>query len=214
MARAAKGPGRPAAHKRGPGSREALIAAASSLYAAHGADRVSLRRVAEAARVSPAMIHYHFKDKRGLMRAVLERGLDRIVEIVKEVAAHPEVSVTDTFIDRYMHALEAEPSLPQLMVREVLARNSPYRQVIAQRFVQKVVNVMPPRIVEEIAAGRLRSDLDPRLTMISLVGMCVFPFLAGPLLSPAMGYEFDRRFVDLLMTHTKKLFNEGAVPKQ
>ncbi|HKI74489.1 MAG TPA: TetR family transcriptional regulator [Pseudomonadales bacterium] len=214
MTRIPRKPGRPAANEAGQDSREALIAAASELYAARGADAVSVREVAAAAKVSPAMINYHFKDKRGLMRAVLERGLDRILTIINESASQHEGRATDTFIDRYIRALNADPSLPQLMVREVLARNSPYQQVIAERFFKKAVNLMPPRLAEDIMQKRLRSDMDPRLTMISLVGMCLFPFLAGPILWPILGYDYDEKFADQLVAHTIKLFNEGAVPKK
>lgn len=214
MAKVPKKAGRPATGKEGRDSRQALIEAASELYAARGADAVSVREVAEAAKVSPAMINYHFKDKRGLMRAVLERGLDRILGIINEAAAAHDERVTDGFIDRYIRALNAEPSLPQLMVREVLARNSPYQKVIAQRFVQQAVNLMPPRLAEDIALGRIRADMDPRLTLMSLVGMCVFPFLAGPILWPVLGYEYDEDFADALVAHTTKLFNEGAIPRK
>ena len=210
MARSPRKPGRPMASKAGQDPREALINAASELCAARGADAVSVRQVAELAKVSPAMINYYFKDKHGLMRAVLERGLDRILEIINEVAADHRGPVTSAFIDRYIRALNSDPSLPQLMVREVLSKNSAYQQVVAKRFVQKAVDLMPGRVAEDIAAGRLRADLDPRLTMISLIGMCVFPFLASPLLQPILGYEHDQEFADTLIAHTIKLFNEGA----
>lgn len=213
MARSPRKPGRPAAGKAEPDAREALVSAASALFSANGTDGVSVRQVAEAAGVSPAMIHYYFKDKRGLMRAVLERGLDRILEIVTDVAAGAESPVTNRFIDQYIRALEAEPSLPQLMIREVLSGSAPYQDVIRRRFVEKAAAILPPRLAADIAGGRLRSDLDPRLTMISLIGMCVFPFLAGPLVRPVLGLEEGDAFVEALVGHTTRLFNEGAVPK-
>jgi TetR/AcrR family transcriptional regulator len=213
MARMPKKPGRPTSGKHARDAREELIVAASRLFSAHGADAVSVRQVADAAKVTPAMINYYFKDKRGLMRAVLERGLDRILEIIREVAADHSGPVTTSFIDRYIHAIGADPSLPQLMVREVLSRNSPYQQVIVERFVRKAVGLMPPRLASDIAEGHLRRDLDPRLTLISLLGMCIFPFLAAPLLFQVFGFANTEEFADTLVEHTTQLFNEGAVPK-
>lgn len=207
-----KKPGRPSMAGDTTDAREALIKAASALFAANGADAVSVRQVADTAGVSPAMINYYFKDKRGLMRAVLERGLDRLLGIITEVASDHDGAVTSSFIDRYVHALNSDPSLPQLMVREVLSRNSPYQKVIAERFARKAINLMPARLAEDIAAGRLRADLDPTLTLMSLVGMCVFPFLAGPILWPILGYEYDEEFAERLIKHTTQLFNEGARP--
>ncbi|MEX1236886.1 MAG: TetR family transcriptional regulator, partial [Pseudomonadales bacterium] len=203
-------PGRPRQADNAQDAKTALLLAASKLFAARGADAVSVREVAEAAGVSPAMINYYFRNKKGLMRAVLERGLDRVLAVVAEVAGQHDEPVTAAFIDHYIRALNADPSLPQLMVREVLSGNPSYQKVIAERFVRKAIEMMPPRIAEDITAGQLRRDLDPRLTMLSLVGMCVFPFIAAPLLRPVLGYEFNDAFADQLVAHTTQLFNEGA----
>lgn len=205
------------ARKRKPGrpggdfdAREALLQAASELFAARGTDAVSVRQLAKAAGVTPAMINYYFDNKQGLMRAVLERGLDRILDIVREVAAQHDGPVTTSFIDHYIRAINEDPSLPQLMVREVLSGSAEYQQVIAERFARRALELMPPRLAEDIAAGRLRDDLDPRFTMLSLVGMCIFPFIAAPLLQPLLGYRFDEAFADMLVDHTTRLFHEGA----
>jgi AcrR family transcriptional regulator len=209
----ARKPGRPRGQDSGSDAREALLAAASSLFAQRGADAVSVREVAEQAGVSPAMINYYFRDKQGLMRAVLEHGLDRILSVVTEVADNHDGPVASAFIDRYIHAINEDPSLPHLMVREVLAGNAGYRDLIRERFAEKVLALMPPRILEDISEGRVRGDLDPLFTMLSVVGMCIFPYLAAPLLKPILGYEFDDAFADALSAHTVQLFNEGALQR-
>lgn len=203
-------PGRPGLDDNDQDTRTGLLLAASELFAAQGADAVSVRQVAEAAGVSPAMISYYFKNKQGLMRAVLERGLDRVLAVVVEVAGQHDRPVTEGFIDHYIRTINDDPSLPQLMVREVLSGNPAYQKVIAERFARKAIELMPPRLAEDMAAGHLRGDLDPRLTLLSLVGMCVFPFIAAPLLRPILGYEFNEAFADQLVAHTTRLFNEGA----
>ena len=53
---------------------DALIRAAEDLFAARGSDAVSLRDVVTAAGVSNASaVQYHFGDRRGLIRAILEK---------------------------------------------------------------------------------------------------------------------------------------------
>ncbi|XOV88792.1 MAG: TetR/AcrR family transcriptional regulator [Pseudomonadota bacterium] len=207
-----KRPGRPQENAAGTDPREALLDEACRLFAAEGVDAVSLRRVAAAAGVTPAMVSYYFGNKEGLAHAALERGLEHLLEVVENVAASEDDTVTSTFIDRYIRAIVNEPYLPQLMVREVLGGKVAYQQVIMERFARRVLALMPGRIAADMARGRIRADLDPRLTMLSVVGMCVFPFLAAPLLRPILGFEYDERFAEVLIAHTRTLFTEGGVP--
>ncbi len=52
-------------------SRELIIETAESLFALQGIDHVSIRQVNEATGLSAAAVHYHFKNKSALVKAVL-----------------------------------------------------------------------------------------------------------------------------------------------
>lgn len=58
--------------------RPALVEAAARLAAKDGVEKVSLRRVAALARVSPAAPYHHFKNKADLLAAVAEEGFRRL----------------------------------------------------------------------------------------------------------------------------------------
>ncbi len=57
----------------GDATRERILDAALPLFAEHGFAGTSVRRVADAAEVNVATLAYHFGDKDGLYRAVVER---------------------------------------------------------------------------------------------------------------------------------------------
>lgn len=58
--------------------RRALIEETAKLASREGVESVSLRRVAAAARVSPAAPYHHFKNKSDLLAAVAEEGFKRL----------------------------------------------------------------------------------------------------------------------------------------
>ena len=205
-----KKPGRPKGQKD---ARESLLKTASALFAERGADAVSVREIAHEAGVSPAMVNYYFADKQGLMRAVLERGLDGLLAVIEGMGEVKGQSFTRQFIDGYLSALFEDPSLPHLMVREVLSGNETYREVIRERFTNKALALVPSRIGNDVQNRYLRNDLDPRLMMLSLLGMCIFPFLSKPLVGARLGLQFDDAFKEQLIEHTTRLFEEGASPK-
>ena len=68
-------PGRPLSASAPP-VRESLLVAAGRLTAERSLGEVSVREVARAAGVTPAMVHYYFGDKDGLHEAMLARALE------------------------------------------------------------------------------------------------------------------------------------------
>jgi AcrR family transcriptional regulator len=195
-------PGRPAGDK-GPQARERLIDAAARHFSREGFAATSLRGVARDAGVTPAMVAYYFGDKQGLLRAVLEAGLDRIVAAIgAALAGSDDGDAVPRFVRAYLGVINSHPWIPRILVQEVIARDSPLRQVLAQRLVGEVLPLVRPALDRAIALGRLRGDLDPRLTLLSLVGMSVFPYIAEPVLGPLLGYATDPEFGALFTEHT------------
>jgi hypothetical protein len=62
------------------------------------------------------------------------------------------------------------------------------------------------------SGGRLRDDLDVRLAALSLLSLCMFPFLARAVAGPVLGLKYDDEEIERLIAHTAKLFTSGTVP--
>ena len=45
--------------------------------------------------------------------------------------------------------------------------------------------LVPARVAEEVQDGVFRADLKPSFAILSLIGMCLFPAIAQPVLGPA-----------------------------
>jgi AcrR family transcriptional regulator len=56
--------------------REQLLEVARALFEVHAYDDVSLESIAEAANVSPALLHHYFGSKRDVFMAVVARAID------------------------------------------------------------------------------------------------------------------------------------------
>src|SRR5258707_609825 len=64
----------------------------------------------------------------------------------------------------------------------------------------------------EMAACKLRADLDPRLLVLSIVSLAIFPFLTLPLTTQVFGVRNDEEFVERFLRHTAELLTRGAGP--
>ena len=208
-------PGRPARARAGAPQDEVrgrLLQVAQELFAERGYAAVSVRTLALAAHVSPAMIAYYFGDKSGLLDAVVEDVFERLLAQLRELAdSAPDAEDTpERLIRLYAETFGREPWLPSFLVREVLGGDAKRRARFVERFPRRLLPVVLPLLQREAGRGHLRADLDPMLSVLSVLGMCAFPFLVQPLLGPVLGYQLDESFRKRLADHTTRLFIDGA----
>jgi AcrR family transcriptional regulator len=209
----ARGPGRP---RQGDGPedvRAGLIAAATELFTQRGFDGVGVRDVANAAGVTPAMVSYYFGDKQGLHVAMIESVFQRLLDRVSALAQHEadeHENPLSSFVRLHITTLAEEPWAPQLILREVLAGAGPLRERFIEDFARRMTAAIRGLLQEGIDAGRLRADLDPNLAILSLMGLCVFPFLSHPVSGRLLDIQLDDDFRDRLIEHTLALFSHGV----
>jgi TetR/AcrR family transcriptional regulator len=204
--------GRPIRVEGGEHVRDALIRAAARLFAERGYDAVGIRELGREAGVTPGMIAYYFGDKLGLLQAVLDAVFERLLGELRTLAAAPlpQRSLPETLIGLYIDVLGRDPWIAQFLMREVLSRDGPIRERFIERFASQAARIAPLLFAEEIRSGRLRRDLDPILALLSLLGMCVFPFLAHPVMGPVLHFPLDAAFRERLKQHTIRLYLQGA----
>lgn len=73
--------------------RQAILDRSAELFSAHGYDRASMNKIAEACGVSKANLYHYYKDKEGLLFDVIRFHLKELLEVVEaadEPAAQPE----------------------------------------------------------------------------------------------------------------------------
>jgi AcrR family transcriptional regulator len=210
MSSNAPGPGRPAADDRR-AVRERLLEAAGELFTRHGFDGVSMRRLAREAGATPAMIHYYFGDKHGLFRALLEEVLAPRFRELEAHANERPVTLAE-FMQTYISMFRDNPWMPPLVFREVVAGDEAFRRQFAQRVAGRMFPILRQALAADAAAGRVREDLDPVLVVISVMSLCVYPFLARPMIEEGLGQPVDAEFVERWRTHAVRLLYEGLAP--
>jgi AcrR family transcriptional regulator len=189
--------------------REALLSAARNLFLRYGFRSVSSRQVAAAAGVNPAMIHYYFDGKEGLYRAMLESAIAPIVSRLQAMLGEPRSADVDGLVRTYMQVLAANPWIPGLIVREVLTPDGSFRQAFVRDFAGRFAPMLRNIIGREIERGRLRGDLDPSLTVVSILGLALFPFISLPVTTRVLGIDASEEGIEELITHTVRVLLHG-----
>jgi TetR/AcrR family transcriptional regulator len=208
--RARRQPGRPQA-RNAPDVRATLLGSARDLFLKYGYRAVSSRQIAAAAGVNPAMIHYYFDNKHGLYKAMLEEAIGPgIAELNAMLEAPAETASAARMLETYMRIVSANPWIPGLMLREVLTPDGAFREQFIRDFAHRFAPRIATLIEHEVESGHARADLDPRLAVVSFISLGLFPFLALPVWTRALGVQATPETIEALIAHTLRIFREGV----
>lgn len=203
-------PGRPKKMDADPGQKRVLLDLAEEMFASRGYDGVSLRGLADAAGVTPAMIHYYFKNKDGLYAAMLGDVTGRILEQVEAVAAE---GVSDdpfkALMDVATRTIFAEPWAVTLILRDVLLQSGPLRDQFIETYADRILFLVTSFISGGKEAGTLRADLDEKFAAVSLLGLTAFPFIARGIVEPLLKLDYSEEMRAGYVDHAVKLFHQG-----
>ena len=159
------------------GARESILAAAMELIGEQGLARLTTREVARRAGTSEASVFYHYRDKVGLLQAVIQTGLEPLKAFDREVlagrAGRPLADTLlqiatglESFFDRAlptMEAVQADTALRTEFADRLIEQNlGPHRGV---RFLSDHLTGM-------IDAGTVRAGVDTPAAALLLVGAC------------------------------------------
>lgn len=161
-------------------TREALVRAATRLFAEVGFDGTTVEQIAAAAGVNKAMINYHFGGKAGLHAAILRESFARLAAEVtrlrdQRTAADEALRELIATLGRMM---SEAPSLPAMMLREILAGGGRLDDALVAQMLS--VFGTTREIVERGVRTRRFRRVDPVLTHLGLIGSLLFYFATTP----------------------------------
>lgn len=180
---------RPASPRRTPGrppktrgdQRGRLLDVALELFGRQGIAATPLNAIARRARVTPALLHYYFGSRERLLDALVEeRFLPLMGTLRSHLSAHADAPGMQigTFVRDLLQILAANPWLPPLWLREVLSEGGLLRERLIRNVAQSIAPVLGDAVARAQARGAINRDLDPRLLVVSLIGLTLFPLAA------------------------------------
>jgi len=191
--------------------RAHLLDTAIAQFSRSGIAATSLRAIATEANVTPAMLHYYFGDKARLVQALIdERLLPALVPMrarLEQLGSDPAVLI-EGFVRGIAAVVANHPWLPPLWVREVLCEGGALREVLFSQAIPNLPQMLAQRFGAAQADGRLNADLDPRLLMVSLVGLTLFPAAGAPIWQRMFGA--DGLGAEVMLKHTLALLEHGV----
>lgn len=190
----ARQPGRPAADARRDmhqDVREQLLDTALALFAQQGVAATTISQIAAQTGVTPAMVHYYFKNRGHLLDAVVDERIARVIRAVWAPLGEPSgdsgddahdgdvASLIAGVVHRLVHGIETTPWLPMLWIREILNEGGALRERVFRHIPLTQVRRLTERIAVEQQRGTIPCDVVPWLVPVSIIGLTLLPLAIG-----------------------------------
>lgn len=190
--------------------RQRLLDAAIACYVRTGIAATSLRAIATEAGTTPALLHYYFGDRTQLQQAVVEERLMPVFTGMRESLLQADddiAALVAAFVRGIGEVVARHPWLPSLWVREVLCEGGALRELMLDRIGPQLPMMLAERFTRAQEAGQISPRLDPRLLVVSLVGLTLFPAAGAPIWRSF--FAADDLDANALRDHTIALLDEG-----
>lgn len=164
--------------------RAHALDAALNLFATHGIAPTSLRDIARAAGVTPALLHYYFGGKPQLVELLIAERLMPVVGQMREAlqqSGGSSAGLIAGFVGAAFGLIERYPWFPPLWAREVLCEGGALRELVMQRIAPMIPQQLEQQFRAAQTRGELNPDLDPRLLVVSMIGLTLFTAASAPI---------------------------------
>jgi TetR/AcrR family fatty acid metabolism transcriptional regulator len=193
------------AKKRGgPEKRDRILRAAINVFAKNGFYATRVSEIAKAAGVADGTIYLYFKNKDDVLITIFEDGIQRLLAILREVAAtdEPFDQRIKRIIELQLGLLEEQRDLAEVITVNLRQSSTLLKQYAAPLFME-YIDVIAGLVREGQKQGAFRKDVNARVVARSLFGA-----LDAILLTWALG-EADPASLRKAASHCASLFLEG-----
>ncbi|HRN55334.1 MAG TPA: TetR family transcriptional regulator [Agriterribacter sp.] len=175
-------------------TEEKIKEAARKVFTRKGYAATRTRDIAEEAGINLALLNYYFRSKQKLFDLVMAEKLQKyfgvLAPALKDVSTSLETKIAD-ITSKYIDLIIENPELPLFVLSEV--RNNPEHFI---QLTEKLDFLNQSVFLQQIA--KKRPDIHPFHFLISLLGMCLFPFLMKPALLRIADMK-EKAFTDMML---------------
>jgi len=157
--------------------RDQIAHAALHLIATKGLRGLSVAAVARQVGIVPSAIYRHFASKDDLLDATLEHLGQRLlanVHLAAEEASDP-VERLHRLLRRHVRLIQENPAIPRVIFSEGIFGDRPERKARLHGIITRYIEHAAQFVLEGQRVGRIRPELDPRVTAVAFLGLILPP---------------------------------------
>jgi len=180
-------------------TEQKILEAARQVFIHKGMEGARMQEIADEAGINKALLHYYYRSKDKLFEAVFSQIFTEFFGKVS-IVLFSEASIKDKiilFTDTYIDTIAANPFVPQFIINEINRDPSMMKKLMEKS------GFNPKKLVSLFGTQFKDSKYDIRHFIVSILGLCIFPFAARPLLQ-TIYFDNDSEAYDAFLIERKE----------
>ncbi len=183
-------------------TEEKILKAAEEVFQKKGMTGARMQEIADTAGINKALLHYYYRTKDKLFEKVINMAFSkffpRVINIMGSgISVFEKIEV---FVSNYLDLIAKHPFIPGFVINE-LNRNP---QILISLFEKNIrlkeeglIDKFNIQLQEEVEQGIIK-PIDARNLMVNIVGLCIFPIVAKPIVQGVIFGNDKKQYNDFL----------------
>ena len=185
-------------------TEELIMDAANKVFMEKGYDGARMQEIAEVAGINKALVHYYYRSKdklfEGIFKAAFKLFAPKLQDvIVMDIPLEEKLVV---FAETYIDFLIKNPMLPGFILHELSRKSETIPNLLASSIIKPQIII--DMIQKEIDEGKIK-PIDPKQLIANLIGLCIFPIVAKPILKVLLFNNNDEEYNAFLIERKKEV---------
>ncbi len=185
-------------------TEENILNVAREVFMQNGYDGTSMQMIASAAGINKSLLHYYYRSKERLFEKIFSKAFSQFIPnlgviFMSDMTLEEKIYA---FTERYIDVFIKNPLIPIFVMQE-LSKNP---QHLADLVRDAGINpdIMKQKIIQSLEKENIALE-DPQHFMVNLIGLCVFPFAARPLIQRMMFDNDEVAYNNFLVERKKEV---------
>lgn len=184
-----------------------ILDAAKEVFQQKGLTGARMQEIADKAGINKALLHYYYRSKDKLFEKVFDIAFSIFIPKVKEImlSKKPIFEKIEFFVENYIELLHKHPYIPSFVISE-LNRNPQILVNVFEKNIQfkelDLFRKFNDQIQVEVQKGIIK-PIDAQNLMTNVIGLCIFPIVARPIIQGIM-FNNDKKAYDAFLMQRKK----------
>lgn len=183
---------------KGISTEENILNVAREVFMRNGYSGTTMQQIADEAGINKSLLHYYYRSKEKLFGQIFAEVFSQFIPELGKIFM-TDMSLEEkirAFVDSYIEGFIRNPLIPIFVMQELSTNPQHLADLI------KKSGIDPEMVIKMISESLKNEDLnikDPKQFMVNMIGLCVFPFAAQPLIQRLIFNNDEKAYSKFLL---------------
>ena len=178
-------------------TEEKILRAAKEVFSNKGLDGARMQEISEKANINKSLLHYYFRTKDKLFETIVDQIANAFFPVIVTdlTTEEPIEKKIELFAVRYICFIQEHPFLPNFVLNMINQNPGKLLSLLKIKDISKKLGLQE-LIDNEAAKGNIKK-VDANQLLINVLSLCIFPFIAKPMLFKVLNYN-EKKFEEMI----------------